>query len=332
MITTINLTAAQAMMRWLSVQMTEDGERFIEGVWAIFGHGNVAGIGEALHGMGKALPTWRGQNEQTMAHAAIAYAKTKRRRRAQAVTSSIGPGATNMVTAAAVAHVNRLPVLFIPGDVFANRRPDPVLQQIEDFDDGTVSANDCFRPVSRYFDRLSRPEHLLTALPRAMRTLTDPANCGPVTLAFCQDVQAESFVYPESFFEPKDWRIRRPEPDPAEIEEVVKMIKAANKPVILSGGGVLYSGAEDLLADFALRHNIPLVETQAGKGALDWEHEMNYGSPGVTGSDCANEVCEGADLVIGVGTRFQDFTTGSWTVFANPHRKIVSINLHSYDA
>jgi Thiamine pyrophosphate enzyme, N-terminal TPP binding domain len=168
-----------------------------------FGHGNVAGIGEALHGISKALPTWRGQNEQTMAHAAIAYAKIKRRRRAHAVTSSIGPGATNMVTAAAVAHVNRLPVLFISGDVFANRRPDPVLQQIEDFDDGTVSANDCFRPVSRYFDRLTRPEHLLTALPRAMRTLTDPANCGPVTLAFCQDVQAESFEYPKSFFEPK---------------------------------------------------------------------------------------------------------------------------------
>ena len=332
MTTTIKLTAAQAMMRWLSVQMTEDGERFIEGVWAIFGHGNVSGIGEALHGMSKALPTWRGQNEQTMAHAAIAYAKTKRRRRAHAVTSSIGPGATNMVTAAALAHVNRLPVLFIPGDVFASRRPDPVLQQIEDFDDGTVSANDCFRPVSRYFDRLTRPEHLLTALPRAMRTLTDPANCGPVTLAFCQDVQAESFDYPKSFFEPRVWRIRRPEPDKVEVEEVVNMIKAAKKPVILSGGGVLYSGAEDLLADFAVRHNIPLVETQAGKGALAWEHEMNYGSPGVTGSACANEVCEDTDLVIGVGTRFQNFTTGSWTVFANPGRKLVSINLHGYDA
>ena len=332
MTTTIELTAAQAMMRWLSVQMTEEGERFIEGVWAIFGHGNVAGIGEALHGIRKALPTWRGQNEQTMAHAAIAYAKTKRRRRAHAVTSSIGPGATNMVTAAALAHVNRLPVLFIPGDVFANRRPDPVLQQIEDFDDGTVSANDCFRPVSRYFDRLTRPEHLLTALPRAMRTLTDPANCGPVTLAFCQDVQAEIFEYPESFFEPKVWRIRRPEPDKVEVEEVMKMIKAAKKPVILSGGGVLYSGADDLLADFAVRHNIPLVETQAGKGALEWEHEMNYGSPGVTGSACANEICEDADLVIGVGTRFQDFTTGSWTLFANPDRKLVSINLHGYDA
>ena len=329
---TIRLTAAQAMMRWLSVQMTEDGERFIEGVWAIFGHGNVAGVGEALHRIGAALPTWRGQNEQTMAHAAIAYAKTKRRRRAQAVTSSIGPGATNMVTAAALAHVNRLPVLFIPGDVFANRRPDPVLQQIEDFDDGTVSANDCFKPVSRYFDRISRPEHLLTALPRAMRTLTDPADCGPVCLAFCQDVQAEAFDYPESFFERQVWRIRRPEPDPREVADVVAAIRAAKNPVIVAGGGVLYSGAEDLLADFAATRNIPFVETQAGKGGQSWEHRMNFGSPGVTGSACANALCEVADLVIGVGTRFQDFTTGSWSLFHNPARKLVSVNLHGYDA
>ncbi|MBO6859968.1 thiamine pyrophosphate-binding protein, partial [Roseibium sp.] len=190
---TIRLTAAQAMVRYISAQMTEDGERFIDGIWAIFGHGNVAGLGEALEQAGNALPTWRGQNEQTMAHTAIAYAKAKKRTRAMAVTSSIGPGATNMVTAAALAHVNRIPVLLIPGDVFANRAPDPVLQQVEDFDDGTVSANDCFRPVSRYFDRISRPEHLLTALPRAFRVMTDPVNCGPVTLAFCQDTQAEAF-------------------------------------------------------------------------------------------------------------------------------------------
>ncbi|WP_277749279.1 thiamine pyrophosphate-binding protein, partial [Solirhodobacter olei] len=238
---TIRLTAAQAMVRWLSVQMTEEGERFIEGVWAIFGHGNVAGLGEALQGIGDALPTWRGQNEQTMAHAAIAYAKAKKRRRAMAVTSSIGPGATNMVTAAALAHVNRLPVLLIPGDVFANRRPDPVLQQIEDFDDGTVSANDCFRPVVRYFDRITRPEHLLSCLPRALAVMTDPTNCGPVCLAFCQDVQAEAYDYPEAFFEPKVWRIRRPEPDPHEVEEVAGMIRAAKAPVIVSGGGTLYS-------------------------------------------------------------------------------------------
>lgn len=199
---TIRLTAAQAMVRWLSQQQTEDGERFIEGVWAIFGHGNVAGLGEALYHAQDSLPTWRGQNEQTMAYAAIAYAKTKRRKRAQAVTSSIGPGSTNLVTAAALAHVNRLPVLLIPSDVFAGRGPDPVLQQIEDFDDGTVSANDALRPVSRYFDRISRPEHLLTALPRALRVMTDPANCGPATLAFCQDVQAEAHDYPARFFEP----------------------------------------------------------------------------------------------------------------------------------
>jgi len=329
---TVRLTAAQAMMRWLSVQRTEAGERVIEGVWAIFGHGNVAGIGEALHGIGDALPTWRGQNEQTMAHAAIAFAKTHGRRRAMAVTSSIGPGATNMVTAAALAHVNRLPVLFIPGDVFANRRPDPVLQQIEDFDDGTVSANDCFRPVSRYFDRITRPEQILTALPRALRVLTDPVDCGPVTLAFCQDVQAEAFDYPESFFQPRVWRLRRPGADPEEIAAAAAAIRAARRPVILSGGGVIYAGAEARLRDFAETHGIAFAETQAGKGANDAAHPLNFGSPGVTGSDCANELCAAADLIIGVGTRFQDFTTGSWTGFANPERRLMSINIHGYDA
>jgi 3D-(3,5/4)-trihydroxycyclohexane-1,2-dione acylhydrolase (decyclizing) len=329
---TIRLTAAQAMMRWLAVQMTLEGGRFIEGVWAIFGHGNVAGIGEALQGIGARLPTWRGQNEQTMAHAAIAYAKTMKRRKAMAVTSSIGPGATNMVTAAALAHVNRLPVLLIPGDVFANRRPDPVLQQIEDFDDGTVSACDCFRPVSRYFDRISRPEHLLTALPRAMRVMTDPANCGPVTLAFCQDVQAEAYDWPQSFFEPKVWRIRQPHPDPRELADLAEAIRAAKSPVLISGGGVIYADAEADLAAFAARHNIPYVETQAGKGANNWRDPLNFGSPGVTGSDCANRLCAKADLIVGLGTRFQDFTTGSWTAFANPARKLASINLASHDA
>ncbi|MBV1708025.1 MAG: 3D-(3,5/4)-trihydroxycyclohexane-1,2-dione acylhydrolase (decyclizing) [Hyphomicrobiales bacterium] len=329
---TIRLTAAQAMVTWLSRQMTEDGDRFIGGVWAIFGHGNVAGIGEALHGIGDALPTWRGQNEQTMAHAAIAYAKTMRRKRAMAVTSSIGPGATNMVTAAALAHVNRLPVLLIPGDVFANRRPDPVLQQIEDFDDGIVSANDCFRPVARYFDRISRPEHLLTALPRALAMMTDPQNAGPAVLAFCQDVQAETFDYPASFFEPLTWRIRRPEPDRREIADVAAMLATARRPVIVAGGGVIYSEAEDELAAFAARHNIPFVETQAGKGALPASNPMNFGSPGVTGSDCANDICRQADVVIGIGTRFQDFTTGSWSLFEAASRKLVSINLHPYDA
>lgn len=330
--TTIRLTAAQAMVKWLSVQMTPEGERFIEGVWAIFGHGNVAGLGEALHGIKDTLPTWRGHNEQTMAHAAIAYAKTHKRRRAMAVTSSIGPGATNMVTAAALAHVNRLPVLFIPGDVFANRAPDPVLQQIEDFDDATVSANDCFRPVVRYFDRISRPEHILTALPRALRVMTDPANCGPVCLAFCQDTQAEAYDYPVEFFTPKIWHIRRPEPDARELDEAVAAIKAAKKPLIVTGGGVIYSGAEAAVLEFARKHNIPMVETQAGKGAVDWEEKLHFGSPGVTGTGCGNQLAAEADLVIGLGTRFQDFTTGSWTVFSKPNRKLLSINIHGYDA
>ena len=329
---TLRLTAAQAMVKWLSVQMTPEGERFIEGVWAIFGHGNVAGLGEALHGIGEALPTWRGQNEQTMAHAAIAYAKAKARRKAMAVTSSIGPGATNMVTAAALAHVNRLPVLFIPGDVFAGRAPDPVLQQIEDFDDATVSANDCFRPVVRHFDRISRPEHLLTALPRALRVMTDPADCGPVCLAFCQDTQAEAYDYPSEFFEPRVWHIRRPEPDARELSEAVAAIRAAERPLIVAGGGVIYSGAEQSLLDFARSHNVPLVETQAGKGAVDWEEPLHFGSPGVTGTGCGNALAAGADLVIGVGTRFQDFTTGSWTLFGAPGRRLLSINIHGYDA
>ncbi|OYW56671.1 MAG: 3D-(3,5/4)-trihydroxycyclohexane-1,2-dione acylhydrolase (decyclizing) [Rhodobacterales bacterium 32-66-7] len=330
--TTIRLTAAQAMVRWLSLQKSEDGGRFIEGVWAIFGHGNVAGLGEALHAHKDTLPTWRGQNEQTMAHTAVAYAKANHRRKAMAVTSSIGPGATNMVTAAAVAHVNRLPVLFIPGDVFASRAPDPVLQQIEDFDDATVSANDCFRPVVRYFDRISRPEHILTALPRALRVMTDPANCGPVCLAFCQDTQAEAYDYPIDFFEPRIWAIRRPEPDQRELAAAVAAIQSAKSPLIVAGGGVLYSGAEATLLAFAQTHNIPVVETQSGKGALDWEEPLNFGTPGVTGTGCGNDLAAKADLVIGVGTRFQDFTTGSWTVFSAPGRKLLSINVHGYDA
>ncbi|MFE3836591.1 3D-(3,5/4)-trihydroxycyclohexane-1,2-dione acylhydrolase (decyclizing) [Pseudogemmobacter sonorensis] len=330
--TTIRLTAAQAMMRWLSVQTTEDGHRFIEGVWAIFGHGNVAGIGEALHGLRDSLPTWRGHNEQTMAHAAIAFAKTSARRRAMAVTSSIGPGATNMVTAAALAHVNRLPVLFVPGDVFAGRGPDPVLQQIEDFDDATVSANDCFRPVVRYFDRISRPEHILTALPRAFRVMTDPADCGPVCLAFCQDTQAEAHDYPEAFFAPRVWHFRRPEPDRRELEAAVALIRSARRPLIVTGGGAIYSGAAEVLRDFARRHNIPMVETQAGKGAVGWEEPLHFGAPGVTGTGCGNQLAATADLVIGVGTRFQDFTTGSRQLFSAPGRRLLSINVHGYDA
>jgi 3D-(3,5/4)-trihydroxycyclohexane-1,2-dione acylhydrolase (decyclizing) len=330
--TTIRLTAAQAMIRWLSVQMAEDGRPFLAGCWAIFGHGNVAGLGEALHAHREAFPTYRGHNEQTMAHAAIAYAKQLRRSHAMMVTSSIGPGATNMVTAAALAHVNRLPVLFVPGDVFANRGPDPVLQQVEAFHDGTVSANDCFRPVSRYFDRIERPEHLLTALPRALRVMTDPADCGPVTLAFCQDVQAEAHDWPESFFAPRVWRRRRPQPDPAELQAVASLIRRAEAPVIVAGGGVHYGDATGALRDFVMATGIPVVETQAGKSALPWDHPLNLGPVGVTGATPANAACAGADLVIGVGTRFQDFTTGSWSLFSRPGRRLISLNVLAYDA
>ncbi len=329
---TIRLTAAQAMVKYIAAQHTSDGVPFIAGCWAIFGHGNVAGLGEALFHAKDSLTTYRGHNEQTMAHAAIAYSKQLGRSRAMMVTSSIGPGATNMVTAAALAHVNRLPVLLVPGDVFANRGPDPVLQQIEDFHDGTVSANDVFKPVSRYFDRITRPEQLVTALPRAFRTMTDPAECGPVTLAFCQDVQAEAFDYPESFFEVKVWHPRRIRPDTGELSRAVALLRAAKRPVIVAGGGVHYSAATDALRRFAETHNIPVTETQAGKSALPWDHPLNLGPIGVTGGQPANDACAKADLVLGIGTRFQDFTTGSWGLFANPVRKIVSLNMQAYDA
>ncbi len=330
--TTIRLTAAQAMVRWLAAQKTPSGDSFIAGCWGIFGHGNVAGLGEALHGIRDELPTYRGQNEQTMAHSAIAYSKQLGRKRAMMVTSSIGPGATNMVTACALAHVNRIPVLFVPGDVFASRAPDPVLQQVERFDDGTVSANDCFKPVSRYFDRITRPEHLLTALPRAMRVMTDAAECGPVTLAFCQDVQAEGYDWPVNFFEEKIWSQRRGQPDPDELASVVKLLKSAKNPVIVAGGGVHYAAATQALRLFAESLQIPVVETQAGKSALPWDHPMNLGPVGVTGAASANDICGRADLILGIGTRFQDFTTGSWSLFSNPNRRLVSLNVAAYDA
>ncbi|MBS1301169.1 3D-(3,5/4)-trihydroxycyclohexane-1,2-dione acylhydrolase (decyclizing) [Loktanella sp. SALINAS62] len=329
---TIRLTAAQAMVRYIAAQKTDTGERFIAGTWAIFGHGNVAGLGEALHGAKHDFPTWRGHNEQTMAHAAIAYAKQSGRKRAMMVTSSIGPGATNMVTAAALAHVNRLPLLLVPGDVFANRGPDPVLQQVEDFNDGTVTVNDAFKPVTRYFDRITRPEQLLTALPRAFRTMTDPADCGPVCLSFCQDVQAEAFDWPESFFAETIWRQRRIRPDLDELSDMADAIRAAKRPVIVAGGGVHYSAATDALRAFAEAHNIPVTETQAGKSALPWDHPLNLGPIGVTGGTPANDTCAQADLVLGVGTRFQDFTTGSWGLFAHPDRRIACLNVAAYDA
>ena len=329
---TIRLTAAQALVRYLGAQTNEEGVRLVAGVWAIFGHGNVAGLGEALHHAGAALPTWRGHNEQSMAHAAIAYAKANNRKRLMAVTSSIGPGATNMVTAAALAHVNRLPVLLLPGDVFASRIPDPVLQQIEHFQDGTVSANDCFRPVSRYFDRITRPEQLLAALPRAMATLVDPAECGPVTLALCQDVQAQACDYPEAFFRPRAWTMRRQRPDARELERAAAALRTARAPLIVAGGGVHYSEACDRLAAFAERHGIPVAETQAGKSALPWSHPCSVGAVGVTGTEAANAIARAADLILAVGTRLQDFTTGSWSLFRNPDARLVTINAAAFDA
>lgn len=332
---TIRLTAAQATVRWLAAQSVDgDGGPvpFFAGVWAIFGHGNVAGLGEALHGIGDALPTYRAHNEQGMAHAAIAFAKASNRRRAMVCTSSIGPGATNMVTAAALAHVNRLPVLFLPGDVFASRRPDPVLQQVEDFGDGTVSANDCFRPVSRYFDRIARPEQLLDALPCAMAVLIDPADCGPVTLAFCQDTQAQAYDWPESFFESRLWHFRRVEPDPRELSMLRDRLSKAKRPLIIAGGGVHYAGATDILADFTRATGVPVAETQAGKGALPWDHPANLGAIGVTGSAVANKAADEADLIIGIGTRLADFTTGSRRLIHNHGRDLVQVNVAAFDA
>jgi 3D-(3,5/4)-trihydroxycyclohexane-1,2-dione acylhydrolase (decyclizing) len=249
-----------------------------------------------------------------------------------ACTTSIGPGATNLLTAAAVAHVNRLPVLLLPGDVFANRRPDPVLQQIEDFGDGTVSANDCFRPVSRYFDRITRPEQILAALPRAMAVLTDPADCGPATLAFCQDVQAEAYDWPETFFRRRVWPRRCAPADPREIGALAARLRAARAPLLVAGGGVLYARAEAALADFAARTGVPVAETQAGKGVLAWDHPNALGSLGVTGTSAANAAAGAADLVVGIGTRLQDFTTGSRALFANPDRVLVQVNVAAFDA
>lgn len=333
--TTIRLTAAQAMVRYLAAQRTRiDGSEMplFAGIWAIFGHGNVAGMGEALAESTETLPTFRAHNEQAMAHAAIAFAKQSRRRRMMACTSSIGPGATNMVTAAALAHVNRLPVLLIPGDVYASRRPDPVLQQVEYFADATVSANDCFRPVSRFFDRITRPEQLLASLPRALDVLTDPAECGPVTLAFCQDVQAEAYDWPESFFQPRLREPRRPRPARNELQAALEALKASKAPLIVAGGGVLYSGAESRLARFAAKAGIPVAETQAGKGAMPRDHAMAMGAIGVTGTTAANQLARQADCVLAIGTRLQDFTTGSRSLFENPAMRLIGLNVQPFDA
>jgi 3D-(3,5/4)-trihydroxycyclohexane-1,2-dione acylhydrolase (decyclizing) len=330
---TIHLTAAQALVRYLTNQFVrlDDGSEqpLFAGVWAIFGHGNVAGIGEALYQVKDQLPTYRGHNEQSMAHAAVAFSKARRRQQIMVATSSIGPGATNMVTAAAVAHVNRIPVLLIPGDVFASGLPDPVLQQAENFNDGSATVNDAFRPVSRYFHRITRPEQLIQALPKAMVALTDPAQCGPATLSICQDVQSLAFDFPEVMFEKRVWGLRRQAPDSYELGQTLAAIKASKKPVIVAGGGVRYSRAEAALKAFAESHQIPVVETQAGKSSMQGDHPLNFGAVGVTGVTCANVVASEADLVIAVGTRLQDFISGSNGLFKC---QVIQINVQPMDA
>ena len=331
---TLRLTMAQALVRHLAALRVEldDGSLapYCEGAFAIFGHGNVAGLGEALWQQRETFTTWRAHSEQGMAHAAIAYAKANFRRRILAVTTSIGPGATNLVTAAALAHVNRLPVLLLPGDVFATRAPDPVLQQLEDFQHGDLSVNDCFRPVTRYFDRIQRPEQILTALPRAIAVMTDPALCGPVCLALPQDVQAQAFDCPQSFLQPEPIRLRRPAPDAAELQRALVTLRAARRPLIVAGGGVLYSEAGAALRAFAERHGIPVSETQAGKSSLAWDDALNVGAIGVTGSPAANACATDADLVLAIGTRLQDFTTGSHTLFRGA--RLLGLNVQPFDA
>ena len=333
--TATRLTMAQALVRAMAAQWTEvAGERcrVFAGVWAIFGHGNVAALGEALYTARTALPTLRAHNEQAMGHAAVAFAKASYRRRMMACTTSIGPGATNLATAAAVAHVNRLPVLLLPGDVFASRAPDPVLQQVEDFGDGLVTANDCLRPLSRYFDRITRPEQLLSAFSRAMQVLTDPADCGPVTLALCQDVQAEAFDWPRSLFAERSWQPRRPLPERAPLAAAASVLRAARRPLIVCGGGVLYSEAGAALRAFCERHGVPCSETQAGKSAVPGNHPLNLGGIGVTGTAAANALGADADVVLAVGTRLQDFTTGSATLFRSPGHQLVALNVQRFDA
>ena len=331
----VRLTAAEAIVRYLIAQRTViDGAEvpLVPGVFAIFGHGNVTCLGPALHAAGEDLPTWRGQNEQGMALAAVAYAKAMRRRQFMVATSSIGPGALNMVTAAGVAMVNRLPVLLLSGDTFQSRLPDPVLQQVERFGDPSTTANDAFRPVVRYWDRISRPEQVVQSLPQAIATLLDPADCGPAFLALPQDVQAEAYDFPARLFEPVVHELRRPRPDRAELDAAAAAIRQANSPLIVAGGGVHYSLAEAELAAFAERHGIPVVETVAGKSSVTWDHPMYAGPIGVIGGESANRLAAEADVVVALGTRLQDFTTGSWTVFGHPELRVVSLNTARFDA
>jgi 3D-(3,5/4)-trihydroxycyclohexane-1,2-dione acylhydrolase (decyclizing) len=332
---TVRLTMAQALLQFLDNQYLEvDGHenKFVRGVFGIFGHGNVVGLGEALVDGSHGLTYYQGHNEQGMAHAAIGYAKQMRRRQIFAVTSSIGPGALNMVTAAGTATVNRIPVLFLPGDIFACRQPDPVLQQVEQFSDPNVTANDAFKAVSRYWDRIARPEQIMSACINAMRVLTDPAETGAVTLALPQDVQGESCDYPQDFLGKRVHHLERRAPTAAEIARAVALIATKKKPLVICGGGVRYAGAERALEAFCERFNVPFAETQAGKGSLPWDNPFNLGGIGVTGALSANTIAKDADLVIGVGTRLGDFTTASKWLFQNPKVRFLTINVNSFDA
>ena len=332
---TERLTTAQAMVRWMLAQKIEsDGEVLpvFGGVFGIFGHGNVVALAEALEPVQDRLPTWRGHNEQSMALAGVAYAKAARRRQIMVATSSVGPGCTNMVTAAAVAHANRLPLLLISGDTFQHRLVDPVLQQVEHFDDPTITVSDSFKPVSRYWDRISRPEQIIQSLPQALATMLDPEDCGPAYIGLPQDIAAEAFDFPMEFFAERVHHVRRPGPDPRDVAAAAEALRAAERPLIISGGGVHYSDAADTLTDFAVSHGIPIVETVAGKATVTADHP-NFGGPiGVTGSTSANALANDADVVLAVGTRLQDFTTGSWSVFRNPDLQLVSINVGRFDA
>lgn len=329
------LTMAQALILFLQNQfVTRDGQEnpFFAGCWGIFGHGNVAGVGQALQQYAKTFPYYQARNEQAMVHTAAAYAKMKNRLQTFACTSSIGPGATNMITGAAVATINRLPVLLLPGDIFAERIQAPVLQQLESEHTQDVSVNDCFRPVSRYWDRINRPEQLLTALPEAMRVLTSPAETGAVTLALPQDVQTEAYDYPTAFFEKRVWHIPRNRPDETLLHQAAALIRAAKNPLIVAGGGVHYSDATTALREFVDNTGIPSCETQAGKGALPYNHPLNLGAVGTTGTHGANIMAREADLIIGIGTRYSDFTSASKTAFQNPNVRFININVMEFDA
>jgi 3D-(3,5/4)-trihydroxycyclohexane-1,2-dione acylhydrolase (decyclizing) len=331
----VRLTTAQALVRWLTAQRSEllDGTEvpLFAGVFAIFGHGNVLGLGTALHEAGDALPTWRGQNEQGMALAAVAYARATDRRQVMAATTSIGPGALNMVTAAGVAHANRLPVLLLPGDTFTGRAPDPVLQQVEHFGDPTTTVNDAFRSVSRYFDRITRPEQLLATLPQVARVLTDPADAGPVVLALPQDVQAEEWDFPAAMFERRTHRVPRARPDREDLAAAADVVRRAERPLLVLGGGARYSGAAAESVAFAEAHGMPVVETVAGRTLMSHDHPLYGGALGIVGATSANVLAAEADVVLAVGTRLQDFTTSSWTGFAEDVR-IVTVNAARFDA